>query len=120
MRLRKVRDVLKQRVEDIENSIIDGFTDLASTVDAERRLEDARTALQHAETKVKAKENVLGVDDRTELRRLTQSIFIATRMNALALKIRLRERLCARKYELDPLERSFRRQKNGASSCRLS
>jgi len=35
-------------------------------VDAERHLEVARTALQHAETKVKAKENVLGVDDRTE------------------------------------------------------
>ena len=107
MRLRKVWDVLKQRVEDIENSIIDGFTDLASTVDTERRLEDARTALQHAETKVKAKENVLGVDDRTELCRLTQSIFIATQMNALALKIRLQEWLCAHKYELDPLERSL-------------
>jgi hypothetical protein len=119
MRLHKVRDVLKQRVEDIENSIIDG-TDLASMVDAERCLEDAHMALRHAETKVKAKENVLGVDDRTELRRLTQSIFIATRMNALALKIRLRERLCAPKYELDPLERSFQRQKNGVSSCRLS
>jgi hypothetical protein len=45
MRLCKVQDVLKQRVEDIENSIIDGFTDLASMLDAERRLEDARTAL---------------------------------------------------------------------------
>jgi hypothetical protein len=107
-------------VEDIENSIIDGSTDLAAMVDAEGRLEDARTAFRHAETKVKAKENALGVDDRTELRRLTQSIFIATRMNALALKIRLRGRLCARKYELDPLERSFRRQKNGTSSCSLS
>jgi cob(I)alamin adenosyltransferase len=78
MRLRKVRDVLKQRVEDIENSIIDGFTDLASMLDAERRLEDARTALRHAETKIKAKENALGVDDRTELCKLTQSVFIST------------------------------------------
>jgi len=50
---------------------------------------DARTAFRHAETKFKAKENVLGVDGRAELRKLTQSIFIATRMNALALKIRL-------------------------------
>ena len=77
-------------MEDIENSIIDGSTtDLAAVIDAQRPLKDAHTPLQHAGNKVEAKENALGVDNRTELRKLTQSIFIATRMNALALKIRL-------------------------------
>ena len=113
MRLHKVHDILKQHVEDIENSIIELSTDLATMMDAERRLEEARTTLRQAEAKVKSKENALGVDKRAELRKLTRSAFIAARMNALALKIRLRERLCAQKYELDPLEWSFRHQKNG-------
>ena len=34
-------------------------------------------------------------------------------MNARALKIRLREKLRFRKFELDRLERSFRHQVNG-------
>ena len=107
MQLHKVWNVLKQCIKDIENPIIDGFTDFASMVDAKRCPEDAHTALWHSDTKVKAKENVLGVDDRTELHKLTQSIFIATWMNALAVKVRLWEQLCAHKYELDLLEWFF-------------
>jgi hypothetical protein len=67
-------------VKDIKNSIINGSTDsdLAAMVDAERCLADAHISFRHAETKVKAKENGLGVDDRMELHRLTQNIFITT------------------------------------------
>jgi hypothetical protein len=80
IRLCKVWDILKQCVEDIENSIIDGSTDsdLAAMVDAERHLADACMSFRHAETKVKVKENGLEVDDRMELRKLTQNIFITT------------------------------------------
>ena len=107
-------------MEDTKNSIINAPADLAAVVDAEWHLEDAHMALQHVETKVKAKENALGINDRIELCKLMQSIFITTQMNALALKIRLWEHLCAHKYELDLVERSFRCQKNGVLLCGVS
>lgn len=46
----------------------------------------------------------------TWYRHLVSSPFIQLRMNALAIKTRLREKIRARKFELDRVERSFRRQ----------
>lgn len=83
--------------------------------DLERRLDAARSSLQQAEAKVRAKELSLGLAGKAKLQQLINSPFINARMNALAIKIRLRERLCARKFELDPVERVYRRQVNGLS-----
>ncbi|RDB26796.1 hypothetical protein Hypma_005259 [Hypsizygus marmoreus] len=113
IRLRKARDIHKKRVEELEAVIVDPTTDAETFVDAELRLDDARAALEHANANVHAKERALGVDSHAELLRLVNSPFITARMNARAVKTRLREKLRACKFELDRLERSFHKQVNG-------
>ncbi|RDB19557.1 hypothetical protein Hypma_013352 [Hypsizygus marmoreus] len=112
IRLCKTRDIHKRRVEELEAIMLDPTTDADMFVDAEMHLDGARTALERASVNVLAKERALGVDSHAELLRLVNSPFIAARMNARAVKTRLREKLRARKFELDRLEHSFHKQVN--------
>ncbi|KAJ3729197.1 hypothetical protein DFJ43DRAFT_962783, partial [Lentinula guzmanii] len=57
----------------------------------------------------------LGVEGMRDYWRLASSQFFRERMNACALKTRICQRLRARKFECDRIERSFRRQMN--SKC---
>lgn len=73
----------------------------------------ARTYLSKLQTDRERKFKSLGVAQTTMLRQLKQSKYLLARMNALALKHRLRDRLRQRKFEMERLERSFRRTMNG-------
>lgn len=66
-------------------------------------LKDKKRSLLHLE-------RALGVNQMKTYRHLAASEFIALRMNARAKKIRLRDRLRARKFERDRIERAVRRQ----------
>jgi hypothetical protein len=70
-------------------------------------------ALEKAEGTLRRKEEALGVDEHEELEQLATSEYMRLRMNARALKLRLRERLRARKFEMDVVERAYRRLHNG-------
>lgn len=86
--------------------------------DAQERLPVARKKLEGLRKTLRQQENALGVDGERDYRRLKSSPFIQLRMNARALKIRLRGRLTARKFEFDRIERSVRRQQfNGMFRC---
>jgi hypothetical protein len=115
IRLRKARDLLRKRVQEQENIILDPSVSDYHFCDVELRLAEAKKALSSAESRVHASESALGVKERTKLEKLLGSPFIAARMNARALKLRLRERLCSRKFELDRIERSYRNHVNGMS-----
>ncbi|KAJ6524780.1 hypothetical protein B0H19DRAFT_1214956 [Mycena capillaripes] len=71
-------------------------------------------ALQKAEGTLRRKEEALGVDEQEELEQLANSEYMQLHMNARALKLRLRERLRARKFEMDVVERAYRRLLNDA------
>lgn len=78
---------------------------------------EARDDLPVTRTKLKKDRNTLarmeialGVTELKKYHHLAKSEFIQHRMNAHAIKIRLRDRLRARKFELDRVERSVRRQ----------
>ncbi|KAG6903910.1 hypothetical protein DXG01_014048, partial [Tephrocybe rancida] len=77
---------------------------------ARTELESVRRKLEELRTRIRRKQAVLGVGDRTRLTNLINNPFLALRMQTLALKQRLRDRLRFRKFELDRLERSFRKQ----------
>jgi len=47
---------------------------------------------------------MLGVREQADLRKLQHDVFLRLRMNALALKQRLRDRLRQRKFEIKRLE----------------
>ncbi|KAJ7117187.1 hypothetical protein C8R44DRAFT_832432 [Mycena epipterygia] len=72
----------------------------------------AEEALHAAERKLWQREQALGVHKQQSLRKLGKSKYLNLRMNARALKRRIRDRLRSRKFELDKLERSFRRLVN--------
>ncbi|RDB20410.1 hypothetical protein Hypma_012509 [Hypsizygus marmoreus] len=102
IRLCKTRDIHKRRVEELE-AITGPNKDADMFVDAEMHLDGARTALERASVNVLAKERALGVDSHAELLRLDE---------CSTVKTRLREKLRARKFELDRLEHSFHKQVN--------
>lgn len=113
LRLRKSRDVAQDQVTDIRKRIMDTSSAPWETATAELELETALQVLRKAEAKVKRKEEGLGVTAMQKLHHLIKSPFLAKKMNARALKIRIRERLRSRKFELDRLERSYRKQRSG-------
>ncbi|KAJ7710781.1 hypothetical protein B0H17DRAFT_1155465 [Mycena rosella] len=58
------------------------------------------------------REQQLGVSETTTLNKLKHSDYYSAQMNAKAFKERLRAKLRDRKFELDPIERSFRRTRS--------
>jgi hypothetical protein len=55
----------------------------------------------------------LGTEDKVNLERMKKDIYLTVRLNALAIKTRIRDRLRQRKFELERLERSYRATVNG-------
>ncbi|KAG6822572.1 hypothetical protein H0H92_013338, partial [Tricholoma furcatifolium] len=70
----------------------------------------SRNALKWHETTLRAKYRALGIDQRHRLEKLVLNKYYGVLINARAAKKRLRDRLRMRKFELDRLERSFRKQ----------
>jgi hypothetical protein len=82
-------------------------------LDAENKYNNALAASERISALLRQKERALGSIERHQLRKLVNSPYLRDRMNALALKIRLRDKLRSRKFELERLERTFRKQVNG-------
>jgi hypothetical protein len=78
-----------------------------------QQLDDARTHLASLEQGLRRKRGLLGVDEQLDLKRLQENNFLRMRMNALALKERIRDRLRQRKFEIEKLERNYRHSTNG-------
>ncbi|KAG6804722.1 hypothetical protein H0H92_002961, partial [Tricholoma furcatifolium] len=72
----------------------------------------AKEKLQDLTLKIRHKESVLNVNEHAQLERLIKNPYIACKVNALAVKQRLRDRLRSRKFEMERVERSFRKQVN--------
>ncbi|KAJ7432852.1 hypothetical protein B0H11DRAFT_1660616, partial [Mycena galericulata] len=71
------------------------------------------------ETKLKKKEGALGVKERARLTKVGASKYYDVRMRCRALKHCLRDRLRARKFELDRVERSARHHRGRANEKKL-
>ncbi|KAG6905812.1 hypothetical protein DXG01_000595 [Tephrocybe rancida] len=110
--LRKGRDLLKEHVKDLEDTLISGDSP-DNAADAELELPCARASLKERNTKIRAKQNLLGISDHERLGKLLDNPYYTVLMNAHAAKMRLREKLRFHKFELDRLEWSFRKQANG-------
>ncbi|KAG6904627.1 hypothetical protein DXG01_008525, partial [Tephrocybe rancida] len=110
--MREVRDGLKKQEHEYDALIEDEATPMDEYTEAKADLESVHVRLQDLNTRIRNKQSVLGVTDRTELRNLTNNPFLTARMNVLALKQRLCDRLRAQKFEIERLECSFRKQVN--------
>ncbi|KAJ8474455.1 hypothetical protein ONZ45_g15949 [Pleurotus djamor] len=108
----KARDALKLRLQRLEDIVTDLDQLDIDIVTAEAELPDARRELADMEGRFRQKREALGVDDASNLHRLISSPFLNLRMNALAVKTRIRDRLRHRRFEIEPIERAGRRQGN--------
>lgn len=113
MDLRAARTTLQERVTRLENVVIDIESDRYEKAEAQSALPKAREELQAATDVVRRAERGLDVREKQRLEVLISSPYITARMNALAAKLKLRERLRARKFEYARIERPFRNQSNG-------
>jgi hypothetical protein len=97
----------KKTVSKLENLLLSRL-ETVDVVDLDIQLDEARTKCAHISDTLQRRKAALGVDHRAMLTRLTNNAFLRIRMNARALKKRLRDRLRQRKFELERLERAYR------------
>lgn len=107
------RDTIRSRVRKLEDIIADPTSADYEVTIAESDLRKDEEHLAKITADVKTKERALGIDGRRALDRLMNDPYINDRMNARALKIRIRQKLTSRKFERDRIERHFREQVNG-------
>ncbi|KAJ7802452.1 hypothetical protein B0H13DRAFT_2244742 [Mycena leptocephala] len=103
MLLRAALKTRQAQVQELRQKFLDAVEDedlLAAIYQTD--LDSAQDALHQAEIKLWRKEEALGVGQHQELEALANSVYMRCRMNTRALKLRLRQRLRARKFELDP------------------
>jgi len=88
------------------------YPDGLSAVELSALLEEVQKNIKKGKKAVANKKGKLSVDGRLNLSKLIGNEFLKSRMNALALKQRLRDRLRNRKFELANLERAYRKTVN--------
>ena len=103
--LQKTQASYDETIRQLEGQLVDGSGD-PEHLDV--RLGELRAQRSKIITTIQRKRSALGVNERARLSQLSRSKFLQLRMNARALKQRLRDRLRQRKFELDRLERSYR------------
>lgn len=101
----------RQHVRRLETQVIKDTARGSDVVEMALELQELREGCISMAEAVRQKRAALGVGQRTALRRIQDDAFLQLRVNARTLKTRIRDHLCQRKFELEPLERSSRRVK---------
>lgn len=110
LHLRRAVNEINARISRLEEVVSDHHADEFLVEEAMHDLPIARNKLRSNRGLLHRLEHALGVEDHKTYHHLSQSEYIQLRMNARAIKMRLRERLCSRKFEMERVERSVRRQ----------
>ncbi|KIK54577.1 hypothetical protein GYMLUDRAFT_249302 [Collybiopsis luxurians FD-317 M1] len=110
--LQKSRDALRDKVSHLRNLIINTAMTAWDVATYELELQSAKEGLQKMELRVAKKEKSLGASANDAICHLLNSNYLNKRMNALALLMQVREHLRLRKFELDRLEHSYRKQRS--------
>ncbi|KAJ8507801.1 hypothetical protein ONZ45_g9868 [Pleurotus djamor] len=110
LRLVKARDSLTRQIADAEATISNLTTPHHEVFEAEDELPNLRKKRADYQNDIATRKKKLGVNNLQVLNRHLKNPFFTARMNALALKSRIRERLRQRRFELQPLERTPHRK----------
>jgi hypothetical protein len=105
----------QQRVKQLETQLIKDTACSSDVVDIGVELQETRQGCIRLQEAIRRKRAGLGVRERTTLQRIQHDAFLQLRVNARAIKTRIRDRLRQRKFELERLERSYRQAVNGKS-----
>ncbi|KAK7444534.1 hypothetical protein VKT23_015212 [Stygiomarasmius scandens] len=112
IRLRGAQKTLKKKMDMFQNILQNECAAQHEIADAEIELPKAIEDYSKISEKVRKKELLLGVDEKTQLYRMVNNEFILKSMNARALKSRIGRRIVDRKWELDRFERMNRHKRN--------
>ena len=107
-RLEEVGDRAKELEDILANP--DGTSDI---LNISVELTDCQHTTARLSKLIRAKRSSLGVSDKSRISQLKNNEFLRVKLNARAVKNRLRDRLRHRKFELERLERSYRQTMNG-------
>ena len=106
-------DRYKGQIELYQNMLESGdYEEDLTSIEVQSLILDLEKQQTNARKSVANKKKNLSVDGRLNLQRLVDNEFLKKRMNALAVKQRIRDRLRNRKFELENLERSYRKTSN--------
>jgi hypothetical protein len=83
-------------------------------VEFNMQLMDARTRRARTADILRRRRAALGIEEMSSLEKMKKDVYLTVRLNARAVKTRIRDRLRQRKFELERLERSYRTTVNGA------
>jgi hypothetical protein len=78
------------------------------------QLVDTRSRYKKTADTLRRHRAALGTEDKVNLEKMKKDIYLTVRLNARAIKTRIRDHLRQRKFELERLERSYRATVNGA------
>ena len=111
--LTKTLEEHKQDVSELQTMLESGdYANGFSANEIQILLEEAQQQAKGIQNSILSKRSKLSIDGRLNLTKLMDNVFFKNRMNALALKQRIRDRLCQRKFELEILERAYRKTIN--------
>ncbi|KAH9485339.1 hypothetical protein JR316_0002247 [Psilocybe cubensis] len=108
-------DTYKKECNRLESMIETGIYEENITLYIiQENLEELQEKISKTKKAISNKRAKLSVDGRLNLTKLLNNEFLKLRMNALALKQRIRDRLRMRKFELENMERAYRSSINEA------
>ncbi len=103
----------KAQIDEYRTMIeLENYENGLDITDIQPLLEENEIALKKIRKSIQNKRLKLSVDDKVNLKSMLGNEFLRKRINALALKERIRERLRQRKFELENLERAYRKTAN--------
>lgn len=112
--LQKSLDIHNENIRALEMKLLSTGLHISSDIaDIPQQLDDARAHCTRIAEALQRKKAALGVGEHANLIAISKSKFLHLRMNARALKRRIRDRLRQRKFELEKLERAYRHTING-------
>jgi flagellar motility protein MotE (MotC chaperone) len=103
----------RQQVRQLESQLFKDAALRSYAVETSLEVQELRETCNCMADNIRKKRAALGVGQRTALSRIQENEFLQVRVNTLALKKRIRDRLRQRKFEREPLERSYRHAKKG-------
>ncbi|KAF7353282.1 hypothetical protein MSAN_01516100 [Mycena sanguinolenta] len=110
--LRNAVEIEKAEVDSCKQALEEADEEDENAVeDAKQALEDARATWKKTRDRLRRREEALGLDEKTEVKKQTKTKYFQLRYDARAKKIRLRNLLRARKFEWDRVERTSRRHR---------
>jgi hypothetical protein len=119
--LKSSHDLHQAEIRRYEGMLESGvYEEGLDVIDVTLYLEELTKKDISVEQAIKQKKKSLDVDGRLSLHNLLDDKFLQLRMNALALKNRIRIRLRQRKFELEGLERAYRHSQNGALQANIN